>query len=112
MYCFSILLTSVLLYWHWEAMLISYLATRKIVLPFNNVEELVKKSNYKIAINPGTTQEDVFKYSSDESWQKAWNDRIEPYLQNYAGIKKFQDIMKFPMEDSEIAVYDNFYTQK
>ena len=76
------------------------------------MEELVKSSNYKIAIIPGTTQEDVFKYSSDESWQKAWNERIEPYLQNYAGIKNFQDIMKFPMEDSEIAVYEEFASQK
>ena len=106
------MVASLLLYWHWEAMLISYLATRKILLPFNNVEELVKTSNYKIAINHGTTQEDVFKYSSDEWWQKAWNKRIEPYLQNYAGVKKFQDMMKFPMEDSKIALYDNFYTQK
>ena len=93
-------------------MLISYLATRKIVLPFNSVEELVKKSDYKIAIIPGTNAENVFKYSSDETWQKAWNERIEPYLQNYAGIKKFQDIMKFPMEDSKIAVFDKFAFQK
>ena len=93
-------------------MLISYLATRKIVLPFNSVEELVKKSDYKIAIIPGTNAENVFKYSSDELWQKAWNERIEPYLQNYAGIKKFQDIMKFPMEDPEIAVYDVYAFQK
>ena len=92
--------------------MISYLATRKIVLPFNNVEELVKTSNYKIALVPGTNAENVFRYSSDKWWQQAWSERIEPYLQNYAGLKKFQDIMKFPMEDSEIAVFDKFAFQK
>ena len=106
------MVASLLLYWHWEAMLISYLATRKIVLPFDNMEGLVKTSNYKIAIVPGTNAENIFKYSTDEWWQKAWTERIEPYLQNYAGIKKFQDLMKFPMEDSEIAVFDKFAFQK
>ena len=76
------------------------------------MEGLVKTSNYKIAIIPGTNAENVFKYSTDEWWQKAWKERIEPYLQNYAGVKKFQDIMKFPMEDSEIAVFDKFAFQK
>ena len=60
---------SVLLYWHWEAMLISYLATRVIVLPFNNIDELVKTSSFKIALNPGSSYEDAFKFATEPSWQ-------------------------------------------
>ena len=56
------MLASVLLYWHWEAMLISYLATRVIVLPFNNIDELVKTSSFKIALNPGSSYEGTFIY--------------------------------------------------
>ena len=59
---FSVMLASVLLYWHWEAMLISYLATRVIVLPFNNIDELVKTSSFKIALNPGSSYEGTFIY--------------------------------------------------
>jgi hypothetical protein len=42
-----------MIYWHWEAMLISYLATRVIVLPFNSIPELLDKSDFLIALNPG-----------------------------------------------------------
>ena len=99
---------SVLLYWHWEAMLISYLATRVIVLPFNNIDELVKKSSFKIALNPGSSYEDAFKFATEPSWQKAWKERIEPDLQDYYGF--YAEMMKFPIEDSSIALYDDFFT--
>ena len=38
------------LYLQWEAMLISYLASRNIILPFVDVESLLKDSDYQIAV--------------------------------------------------------------
>ena len=52
---FRIIVAGMLLFWHWEAMLISYLAARKTVLPFENVEELVRTSNFRIALHEGKT---------------------------------------------------------
>ena len=104
------MVTSMLLFWHWENMLISYLATRKIVLPFTNVEELIKTTNFKIALNPGSFAEDSFKYSTNPFWQEAWKERIEPDLQDYFGF--YAEMMKFPIEDSSIALYDDFFTQR
>ena len=46
-----------LLYWHWEAMLISYLATRVIVLPFDGISSLVENSDFKIGLSPGSSYE-------------------------------------------------------
>ena len=63
--------------------MISYLATRVIVLPFKNIEELVKTTSFKIALNPGTSYEDAFKISIDPVWQAAWIGRIQPYLEEY-----------------------------
>ena len=37
----------IVLYYYWEAMLISYLAVRKIELPFRTLEEL-DKTNFKV----------------------------------------------------------------
>lgn len=71
------------LYWHWEAMLISYLATRVITLPFNGIETLLSQSDFNIALNPGTSYEDAFKISIDPVWQAAWIGRIQPYLEEY-----------------------------
>ena len=34
----SLMLGGTLVFWHWEAMLISYLATRVTVLPFDSME--------------------------------------------------------------------------
>ena len=75
---------SALIYWNWEAMLISYLATSVIVLPFDSIATmLTKSSNFKIAVMPGSGQEDAFKLSKDPIWQEAWTERLEPYLEFY-----------------------------
>ncbi len=44
---FSILFFGTLVYYHWEAMIISYLAVRTITLPFASLEELVKDTDFK-----------------------------------------------------------------
>ena len=44
----SVMAAGTLVYYHWEAMIISYLAARNIVLPFRSLEELLGKSNYKV----------------------------------------------------------------
>jgi hypothetical protein len=66
---FSLLLGGAMIYWHWEAMVISYLATRVIVLPFTSISELLDKSNFLIALQPGSSYEDAFKLSTDPIWQ-------------------------------------------
>lgn len=104
------MLASILIYWHWEAMLISYLATRVIVLPFNDIEELVKNTNFKIALNPGSSYEDAFKYATEDSWEQAWSQRIEPYLDDYRD--NGGNLIQYPMEDSDIALYDNFFAAR
>ena len=45
---YSVMLGGSLIFWHWEAMLISFLAVRTTVLPFNNIEELVSKTDFKV----------------------------------------------------------------
>ena len=97
---------SILLYYHWEAMLISYLATRIIVLPFNNIRELVDQSTFVISLFPGSAYMDAFKFSEDPDWQRAWKQRLEPYLDNYEHTSRMID---YPLQDSNVALYDDFY---
>ena len=40
----------VIIYYHWEAMVISYLAVRTIVLPFSSLEDLVTNTNFKVTL--------------------------------------------------------------
>ena len=85
--CFSsIMLFSAILYYLWEAMLISYLAARVTVLPFTGIETLVANSDFKIAVNPNSYQQSVFENSVDPIWQTAWQDRIKPHMKYYEEI--------------------------
>ena len=68
---FSITALGFILYLLWEAMLISYLGQRNIILPFDGVESLMMKSDFGIAVAPGTAQEESFKNSKVPLWQKA-----------------------------------------
>lgn len=43
----TVFIGGIVLYYYWEAMLISYLAVRKIQLPIRTLEDL-QKSNYKV----------------------------------------------------------------
>ena len=106
---FNLLLFGALIWWHWEAMLVSYLATRKISLPFNNIPELVSNTQFNIELVPGTSFEDAFRYSLDPVWQNAFKNRIEPFLEKNEGLgtPDFVEILK---KDPQSAYYDNYFT--
>ena len=72
-------------------MLISYLATKVIVLPFDGVAGLLT-TPFKIALKPGTSYEDAFKTSTDPTWQQAWTGRIQPYLEDYRQVINYNHI--------------------
>ncbi|TRY79476.1 hypothetical protein TCAL_06563, partial [Tigriopus californicus] len=88
-------------------MLISFLATRVIVLPFNSLQGLVDESDFRISLSPGTSYMDAFKQSQDPIWQKAWKDRIEPYLSSYSNDIEGQT--RQVIQDTGLAFYDNFF---
>jgi hypothetical protein len=94
-------------YWHWEAMLVSYLATRVLTLPFHGLPELLRTSTFRVAIIPASSQEDNFKLSNNSDRQWAWKDRIEPYLDEYWSDTS---LIKLLETDPEIAIYENFFS--
>ena len=106
---FSLLVFGTLTYLHWEAMLISYLSTRKIVLPFQDIPELVSKTQYRIILSPGSSYEDDFKLATDPDWMAAWEDRVKPHLAEFMGfgINAFAEQLE---TDGVTAVYDNYFS--
>ena len=79
----SITFFACVLYLLWEAMLISYLSIRTITLPFNDIEELMLKTDFKIFVRPYSAQMDSLRYSSVPILQRAFTERVEPNLQFY-----------------------------
>ena len=97
---FSLLFFGTMIFWHWEAMLISYLATRVISLPFKDITDLVDNTQFRIIFLPGSTAEDAFKTSPDPIWQAAWTDRIQPHLEEYVGFTDQYAAEKIIKEES------------
>ena len=127
-------MTGLLIYYHWEAMLVSYLATRfvvfppclkfnilietlknlslftrKTVLPFTDVKNMYSKTPFRLAMIPDTTYVDNFKYSPDPVFQSIYSERIEPHLQEYRDYPDhLSDMIHFINEDPTTALYDGF----
>ncbi len=97
-----------MVYWYWEAMLISYLATRVISLPFRDIQGLVESSDYRIAAIPDSTLEMDFKFAKDVTWQRAYRERLRPHLEEYRGA--LEDRIKYASEESSTALYDNYFS--
>ena len=72
-----------LVFRHWKARLISNLSLRVIDLPFDSIETLMLNSDFKISVAPGSQQHDYFRHSSDPLLRKAFNERIDPNIEDY-----------------------------
>jgi len=105
----SILVACILIFWHWEAMLVSYLATRKIVLPFTTIADFYLNTNFRLAVMPDTTYMDNFKYSTDPLFLEIYAERIEPHVQEYKDYPQHtSDMMYFIRDDASTALLDGY----
>lgn len=101
------------LYLLWEAMLISYLSDRTTILPFTDIATLLSKSDYKIGLMVGSSQENSFRYSEDPYFQRAWAERIEPYLDKYKNYKSggsgdYIPLSRIPIDFPNTALYHTY----
>ena len=102
---FSMLIAATLIYYLWEAMLVTYLSSRKTILPFNTIEEMYLNTNFRLALIPNTAYEDDFKYSTDPMFRKIYEERIKPHLKEYMEYPTTMDIYQIIGNDFETALY-------
>ena len=101
------LIAATLIFYLWEAMLVTYLSSRKTIMPFNTMEEMYLKTNFRLALIPNSAYEDTFKYSSDPMIQKIYKERIKPHLQEYLdNIVDNNDLSHFIRNDLGTALYN------
>ena len=110
--CFSIismLIAAALIFYHWEAMLVSYLSSRKTIMPFSTITDMYLNTDFRLALIPATSYEDDFKYSTDPIWNKIYEERLEPYLQEYSNYPDhLSDMIHFIRDDFSTALYESF----
>ncbi len=101
---YSACLGPVLVYYHWESMLISYLATRVTKLPFINLKGLLDNTDFKIHTYPDSNLEDLFKFSDDPLRKLAYETRIKDYLEEYRGHRTID----YLMANEKATVYSSY----
>ena len=101
-----ILLAAALICWHWKALLVSYLTTRKTVMPFDSLTDMYLNTDFRLAVIPSTVYEDDFKFSKEALWQGIYNDRIKPHLTEYENHSS--DMVYFIREDFSTALIDGY----
>ena len=109
---YSISLVGALIYYSWKAMLINSLQNRIISLPFTDIPSMMTKTNYKISLIPGGAAEASFRDSSDPLFRKAYQDRIEPYIDLMipdGNVDPFDHLKNLILTRSDFAVYADFY---
>ena len=106
----SLLVFGLLTYYYWEAMLISYLSTRFVVLPFNNIPELISRTNSKISLFPGSSLMDSFSQSEDHYWKEAWKYRIKPNLIEEFNDFTTDDFVRYIIDHDDVSYYDNYFS--
>ena len=107
------MLSGVILYFHWEAMLISYLATRNVIYPFKDLREMYEETDFKFYTLPGSAMWSSFKDSDDELWRNIHRDMFEPnaeWFDQYKGPTSKQ--VEWILLDTTHALYGNFYKFK
>ena len=78
-------------------------------MPFTSVEELYLKTNFRLALMPSSSNEDIFKYSPNPLWRKVYEERIEPHLEEYASHASTPaDLVFFIRDDSNTAAYGGY----
>jgi hypothetical protein len=100
-----------LFYWHWEAMLISQLAIKVTVLPFNSIAQLLQ-SEYRLYVSPGSANEDDFKYSTNPVTQEAWTRKIKPYLEEYKVANTVDKRVELLRNDHTVALFGTFHSYR
>lgn len=101
---FSVIIATSIIFYYWEASLVSFLAFETFLLPFTSIETLLANTDYQIAIYPGSNMEDIFKNSQDPVYQEAWIERIQPFLEDY--LPYTDDWISVLNHKPEIALYN------
>ena len=79
-------------------------------MPFTSVEDMYLNTKFRLALMPATTHEDNFKYSPDPLWQKIYNERLQPHLDEYAGHVSAAAMVLFIREDFKTVAYGDYKT--
>jgi hypothetical protein len=107
----SLLVFGLLVWNMWEAMLVSYLSSRRITPPFMNVQTMMDNTDYGLILRPSTFFENAFELSKDPLWQRAYKERYLPVKETVPkeDLGSAQNISKFLAKTPKLAWFTTNY---
>ena len=106
------------MYAHWESEICAYLATKKITLPFNTMQDLLTNTDMKVMTLLESFHSDSFEFSNDPVRSKIWHERIKPNVETYYEYVAKNDDPADPdnalkdlmLDDESYTVFGNYHT--
>ena len=96
-----------MVYYYWEAMLISYLSTRVTPIPFDSIGGLLD-SSYSFYVKPGSSYWDSFKYGNS-LWKQVYEEKLKPFENEYTDyMMRTVNSWNWVLENGDRAMYENF----
>ena len=71
------------MYAHWESEIYAYLSARRIILPFNTMQDLLTNTDMKVMTILESAFSNRFEFSKDADRLKIWNERIKPNIKTF-----------------------------
>ena len=100
---------AVLIYYYWEAMLISYLSTRVTALPFTSMQGLLN-SSYSFFTEPGSSYWDTFRFGNP-LWKEVFDKMLDPNEEDFYEFMVNTDRpWTWVLEEGDRAVYLNYFS--
>ena len=87
-------------------MLVTHLSTRKMIMPFTTIEDMYYNTNFRISLVPNSAPEEDFSQSTNPLFQKIFEERFKPHLQEYLDYPILTETnINFIRNDYKTAVY-------
>ena len=68
------------MYAHWESEIYAHLSVRRIILPFNSMQDLLTNTDMKVMTLLESPFSNRFEFSKDSDRLRIWNERIKPNI--------------------------------
>ena len=65
------------IFYHYEGKLISFVISREVILPINNLEDILQHPKYQLMVQAGSAEEDYFKLSTQWPKNKLWSETMK-----------------------------------
>ena len=109
MFIFIVSVFGMTIFYHYEGKLISYVISRDTILPINNLEDILRHSEYQLMVQSGSAEEDYFKLSTSWPKNKIWSNTMENNKKAFVSSSEMDKVLM--QDESKILFCTAYYSE-